>query len=116
MPTQNEKLLAAAGHLAYLVGLPLIFPLVLFLWQRDQSRFVAEQAKQAIILHLTALFLILLGVGFSIGTFGVGAFAVIPTLSFLGFVAVVLTVVAVLKVAEGRHYRYPIIGGLLDWA
>lgn len=114
MISSNEKLLAAAGHLGYLAALPIVLPLIIYVWQRDKSQFVAEQTKQAILLHLVSLVLGVLAFGVTFFTFGLGAMVVVPAALLYGLVTVVLTVYAVIQVGDGKHYRYPIIGGLLD--
>jgi uncharacterized Tic20 family protein len=114
MPTSNEKLWAAGAHLSYLIGLPLVFPLILFAVMRDKSTFVAAQAKQAVALHLSIIVAAFLGAAFAFGTFGFGVLVTVPAMCCLLLAAIVFTVIAVIKVSQGEHYRYPIIGGMLD--
>ena len=110
MPSKEEKLWAASAHLSYLLGLPVVLPLILFLWKRDQSPFIAEQAKQAIGLHIVTFVVVLLAVLFSFGTLGVGALAAIPLVSLFCMLTMIFTIVAVIKIAEGQTYHYPLFG------
>ena len=109
MNTQ-QKLWAASAHLAYICGLPVILPLILFLWKRDSDRFVAEQAKQAVGLHVVAIVLVSICVFFMFATLGVGALVAVPALWVFGTAAIVFSIVACLKIAEGKTYHYPVFG------
>lgn len=59
--TKEERLLAAAAYLGYFTGFWLIVPIVIYVFKREQSRFVAHHAVRAVLLHLIALPLFLLG-------------------------------------------------------
>ena len=107
---REEKLWAAAGHLSYLLGLPIIVPLLILLWKRDSSAFVAEQTKQAIGLHLAMVVAGFAAVAFSFATLGLGMIAAIPAIIALTLVTIVLTIIACIKISEGKSYHYPIIG------
>lgn len=114
MITTEEKFLAAFGHLSYLAALPVAVPLILYLWKKDTSPFVAEQAKQAVGIHVFSLLVTVIALVFVFCTFGLGAFLAVPILSLIGMLLVVFTVVAVLKIAEGRSYHYPLFGDWVD--
>ena len=114
MLTQEEKMWAASSHLSYLLGLPVILPLILYLWKKDDSPFVAAQAKQAVGLHLVACVVATILLFFCVGTFGIGTFVAVPLLALLGTAAVIFSVVAVLRIAEGKSYHYPIFGDWVD--
>ena|SRR5687767_8686975 len=104
--TQDERTWAMLAHLSAFLGLvvPLGFiiaPLVVWLVKRDQSAFVADQAKEALNFNITMgiaalvcllLMIILIGVLLLIA---------------LGVYWVVLTIVAAIKANEGNAYRYP---------
>lgn len=103
---------ASAGHLSYILGLPLVLPLILYIWQKDRSPFVAEQAKQATLMHLVMTVLGLIGGAFAFFTLGLGIFVVVPVMLLLLLVSLVWSVMAVMAIGEGKSYRYPVIG---DW-
>lgn len=111
--TKHQKLWAASGHLSYLLGLPMVLPLILYVWKRDSDAFVADQAKQAAGMHLIATLVCILGSIFAFGTFGIGMILVVPALMvFLGL-TMIFSVIAVVKVADGESYHYPVFGNWL---
>ncbi len=104
--TQDERTWAMLAHLSAFLGLvvPLGFiiaPLVIWLVKREQSAFVADQAKEALNFNITmgiagivCLLLTLLLIG-------------VLLLIALGVYWVVLAIVAAIKANEGNAYRYP---------
>lgn len=114
MPTQEEKIWGAVSHISYLAGLPVIVPLIIFLWKREQSAFVASQAKQAVGLHIATIIACAIALGFSFATFGLGLALAVPSLMVLSVIAFILSVVAVIKVSQGESYHYPLFGGWVD--
>ena len=70
--TQEERLLAAAGYLGYFTGFWLVVPIVIYVFYRDKSRFVAHHALRAALYHILAVPVFLLSwiLSFAI-TFGV---------------------------------------------
>ncbi|MEM6328550.1 MAG: DUF4870 domain-containing protein [Bacteroidota bacterium] len=95
------------AHLAAFAGLVVPFgniagPLVLYLVKREESEFIADQAREALNFNLTMtlagivagiLILVLIG---------------ILLLPLVGLAWLVLTIVAAIKANEGEWYRYPI--------
>jgi uncharacterized protein len=107
VPTDNERTWAMLAHLAALFGLlvPVIGnalgPWLVWLSKRDESPFVASQAREAVNFNLTVSLaailcslLMLVFVGFLLG-------------SALFIAWLVLTLVAAIKASEGEEYRYP---------
>jgi uncharacterized Tic20 family protein len=126
MISRNEKLLASAAHLGLWVGLPVGLPLIIYIMQRDQSPFVARQARQALGFQIAV---IACGLILVMGFFGLATFAstvdagpvasllpftLFPALAIIGFATLLTTISAVLKVARGEPYTYPVIGTLVD--
>lgn len=104
-PSSNEKNWALAAHIlplftgVFLCGfLP---PLVIYLVKRDESPFVADQAKESLNFQITvfvaSLFFILL-ILICIG---------ILLLIALLVAEIVLCLVAAIRASEGKLYRYP---------
>lgn len=114
MPTQSEKIWGALAHVSYLAGLPLIFPLILFIWKRQESPFIAKQAKQAVGLHLVTIILVALAFGLIFGTLGLGMIVAIPGLTVFSVAAVVFSIIAAIQVAQGNSYHYPLFGRWVD--
>ena len=114
MPTQEEKLWGAASHISYLIGLPLVFPLLLYVWKRNQSNFIAAQAKQAVGLHLFLLVAVAIAWAVIFATVGFGMVVAIPGLMLLGTASIIFSVIAVIKISQGHSYHYPLFGDWVD--
>jgi uncharacterized Tic20 family protein len=105
--TKDERNWAMLSHLLALVGyfvVPLgnvIAPLIIYLVKKDESPFVAEQARESLnfqislcIYALISGVLVIILVGFLLlGVIWVGG--------------VILTLIASVKAANGEAYRYP---------
>lgn len=97
-------------------GLGFVAPLVIWLMKKDESLFIAQHAKQAMIFQIALVVLTLIvaivGFGFSCITFGLG----IPLLILAGVavtvIAIVLPVIAAVEANKGSMYRYPVVGNL----
>lgn len=104
MVSTEQKLLCGVAHLGWVVGFPILAPLIIMLLAGD--KFVKDQAKEALIFQIALV------------VFG-GIFAIlsvlligIPFLLVLGILALILPIVAVIKVCDGKDYSYPITGSL----
>ena len=101
--SQDEKTMAM---LAYLLGVFTSFlgPLVLWLLKKDQSKFVAFHALQALLLHAVV----------TIGYFISGALMVIligvVTLPAFWILGLVFSILAGLAANKGDWYEIPVIG------
>jgi len=99
-PTSDEKLLAILSHiLCIVVGLGFIPPLIIYILKKDESYYIAENAKESLNFQLTML---LLCIVFFISVIG------ILFIWFLGIFNLVLVIVATIKTSENKIYRYPI--------
>jgi uncharacterized Tic20 family protein len=102
----------AAGLISGILHVPFfafLAPLIIWLIKKDESAFIADQAKEALN------FTISLGILF-FGMFIIGLVLVwtivVPFIMYfagiaLGIVALVLIVIAAIKASEGKWYRYP---------
>lgn len=96
-----SHLLALSGF----IGVPfgnILAPLIIWLVKKDQSQFVADQAKESlnfqislIIYAIVSGILVLVLIGF-----------VLLGVIFIG--GIVLTIIATMKANNGEHYRYPL--------
>lgn len=96
-----SHLLALSGF----IGVPfgnILAPLIIWLVKKDQSQFVADQAKESlnfqislIIYAIVSGILVLVLIGF-----------LLLAVVFIG--GIVLTIIATLKANNGEHYRYPL--------
>lgn len=101
-PVRSEDtLLAVAGHLSWVVGLPILVPLVIFLLRGEQP-FVREHAAEALNFHITTTVYAALGV---LLLFVLVGFVLLP---LLGVFFVVCSVLASVAAGNGRRYRYPL--------
>lgn len=101
--TQDDKTLAM---LAYLLGIftGFVGPLVLWLLKKDQSKFIAFHALQALFLHAV----VVLGYVLSgLLTFVLIGFLTYPAFFLLG---VVFSLVAGLAANRGEWYEIPTLG------
>jgi uncharacterized Tic20 family protein len=100
IPTSDEKTLALLAHILTFV-FPFIAPLIIYLVKKDESSFVAYHAKESLNFQIT---LFILGVIFCI------LIVVIIGIFLLwieGIAATVLIIVATIRAAEGKLYKYP---------
>lgn len=105
-PTQDERTMALVAHLSALSGFVVPFgniagPLVVWLVKRDESAFVADQAKEALNFQITMTLAVIVSVVLVFLLIG------IPLLIVLGLAALVLPIVGGIRANEGRRYRYP---------
>jgi uncharacterized protein len=99
-PTSDEKTLALLAHVLTFV-FPLLAPLIIYLIKKDESSFVAYHAKESLNFQIT---LFIFGLIFFILIFIIiGLFL----LWLEGIIAVILVIVATIRAAEGKLYRYP---------
>ena len=103
--TQDDKTMAM---LSYILGIFTGFlgPLILWLVKKDQSRFVAFHALQALILHAVVV------VGYILSSF-----LVIVLIGFLTYpaffiIGLVYSILAGLAANNGDWYEIPVIGKL----
>jgi len=105
-PTEREVKLATLAHLCGLAAsftpmLATVVPVVIYLTQREQSEFVAAQAREAVNFQLNMLFLLCAA---TILTLVLVGWLMLPIL-IIG--QIVMAVIAALEVSQGRSYRYP---------
>jgi uncharacterized Tic20 family protein len=94
MPTSDERLWATLAHLAILV-VSIIGPLVIWLLKKEESRFVEDQAKEALNFQLSVLIVGLISTVTCVGPFVV----------LVGGIA--FAILAAMEANKGVCYRYP---------
>jgi len=107
LPSSDERNMALVAHLgtfsSVLIGpLSFLVPLLVYLYWKERSEFVAEEAKEALNFQLTLLLLTVAGVLLLVVLVG------IVVLIVTGLMGIVLPILAAIRVGEGRAYRYPI--------
>jgi uncharacterized Tic20 family protein len=106
-PTAEERQWALVAHLSGLVasalgGFGFLGPLVVWLVKKDQSVFVADQAKEALNFQIAVTIALLVSFGIAIVTC-VGAIL----LPIVGIGSLVFSIVAAVEANKGVYYRYP---------
>ncbi len=102
MLNNEQKLLCGIAHLGWVVGFPILIPLLILLLYKDD--FVNLQAKEALVFQIALTIFITISAILSILLIG------IPFLLILIVVSFILPVTAVVKICKGFDYSYPITG------
>lgn len=115
MDKSTEKVLAMVLHLsAFISGVfPIVIPLIIWLLKKDESEFINEHGKSALNFQLTML---IIGAGafiFTLFTFGLGAFFIIPLAVILGILSLIFVIIATINASGGLLYKYPISFNLI---
>jgi len=99
-PTSDEKNLALLSHiLTFFAGF--IGPLVIMLVKKDESSYVRDHAVESLNFQISLFIYIMCCIPLIFVLVG------IPLLIVIGISAFILTIVATVKAAEGKEYRYP---------
>jgi uncharacterized Tic20 family protein len=114
LPTLEERRWAAAAHAGGPVGLLLslgllgfVAPLVVWVAKKEESPFVADQAREALNFQITLLGVHVAGWAFALLTLGLGLLVVLPVFVLLWLVELVLGAVGAIRANDGERYRYP---------
>lgn len=79
-----------------------IGPLVIYLVKKDESAFVAEQAKEVLNFHLSVVIYAIFAV---LSCFILIGFVLLPA---LGVFVLVTTIMGAISAYEGKAFRYPL--------
>lgn len=101
-PKGSDKIWALVAHLSGFVGLPLLLPAIIYLAMKDDSAYVADNAREALNFHISWLIYSLCAIPLTFILIGM------PILVLLWIAGLVLAIVAALKAADGGCYRYPL--------
>jgi uncharacterized Tic20 family protein len=97
----EDAVLGVVSHLSWVVGLPVLVPLVIYLVKAGDP-YVRGHAAEALNFHLTCAVYAAVGAVLLLVVVG---FVVLPVLAIFFLVCTVLAAVAA---AQGRAYRYPL--------
>jgi hypothetical protein len=134
-PSQDERIMAALSHAAIILSLiGLVIPVILWVTQKDKSRYVAFQALQAIAFQLLRLVGLFIGLGCYMAaifstvfitaasdspryggpptTLFLIPFATLGVLGVFGIFFFIYAVVGAVMTLQGKDFRYILIG---DW-
>ena len=105
MLTTEQKLLCGVAHLGWMVGFPIIAPLIIMLLAGDA--FVKNQAKEALAFQI--------GMAVLGAIFGFLSIILIglPFLMIIWIAGLILPVLATIRVCENTDYSYPITGSFI---
>ncbi|MCI0361190.1 MAG: DUF4870 domain-containing protein [Planctomycetaceae bacterium] len=106
-PTADERQWALLAHLSGIIasalgGLAFLGPLIVWLIKKDQSAFVADQAKEALNFQIAVT--IALFISFAIGMATCVGIILVPIVA-IG--ALVFAIIAAIESNKGVAYRYP---------
>lgn len=121
----EERTWAMLAHLSILLNLvsgilgPLA-PLLIYLFLKDRSRYVAYQSLQALLFQLvfwigggTVAFLAwVLGIALTSGFIGICCFPFAALLSLIPVGAIVYGIIGGIQCSQGKDFRYWLVG---DW-
>ena len=101
-PAADEKSMGMLAHLLGIVGF--LGPLIIWLVKKDQSKYVAKQAMEALMFQVALGVLAIILMILSFITCGLGAILYFPWL----ILWILYIVVATVKANEGLIYEYPL--------
>jgi len=101
-PKGNDKIWSMLSHLSALFGVGIILPLVVYLAMRNESEYVAANAKEALNFHISVFIYALCCIPLVFVLIG------IPLLVVIGITSLVLAIIATIKASDGQCYRYPL--------
>lgn len=111
--SQDDKTFGMLSHLSSFAGYLIPFghiagPLVIYLMKKDQSAFVADQAKESLNFQISVtIYAIALAVlGFILSFIGIGILLWI-LLGALPVAEAIFVIIAGIKANGGEAYRYP---------
>ncbi|WP_373048309.1 DUF4870 domain-containing protein [Vulgatibacter sp.] len=96
VPTQDEKTMALIAHFGALIAW-FVAPLIVYLVKKDESKYAAFHALQALYFSLACSAIIFFTSFLLIGL-------------FLWPIPIVFHIIAGVKIAGGNHYEYPVFG------
>jgi len=89
-------------HLLCLVGFPIIGPLIIWLMKKDQSRYLDAQGRELLNFQISYFIYAMISVVL------VAALIGIVLLLAVGVASLVLTIIGIVKAADGQVYRFPL--------
>lgn len=99
-PTSDERTMAILSHVLCLV-VGFWAPLIIYLVKKDDSKFVAEHAKESLNFQISLVIYVIISCILILVIIG------IFLLWALGIAAIILIIVATIRASENKLYRYP---------
>lgn len=135
-PSQEERTMAALAHGSILLfGMGVVAAIVLWVTQKEKSRYVAFQALQAVAYHIAGFAIFLVGMACWMGLYfasliplittpeesasaALWIFILVTLLMLVPFVQMGLWIIGgwwgAARALQGREFRYIVIGRYLD--
>jgi uncharacterized Tic20 family protein len=109
---KDDNLMAALAHVGIIVG-GILIALIIWVTQKDKSKYVDFQAKQALAYQLAVgvVFFVMWIVAIALTVLMIG-FLLIPVALLFMLLAVIYGLYGAYKCYQGENFRYAIIG---DW-
>ena len=101
MGATDDRTLATISHAGQLLG-GVVVPLVIYLIKKDESPFVADQAKEALNFSITVVIASIVSIPLFFVLVGILTFLATMVLAF------VLPIIAAVAANRGEWYRYPL--------
>jgi len=104
-PKGNDKIWSMLCHLSALtgmVGIGIMLPLVVYLAMRQESEYLAQNAREALNFHISIFIYAVCCIPLVFILIG------IPLLIGIGIGSLVLSIIATVKASDGECYRYPL--------
>lgn len=101
-PSGNEKIWSLLSHLSRLISVPFSLLLVVYLSMRGESRYVTDNAREALNFHLSILLYCVCCLPLTAILIG------LPLIILIGLAYLVFSIVAAVKAADGGCYSYPL--------
>jgi uncharacterized Tic20 family protein len=100
-PTKDERNLAMLAHLLGIFT-SFIGPLVIWLAKKDESAFIADQAREALNFQITIAIALFASIMLKVILIGI---LLVPIVLILNFI---FSIVAAVSASKGKAYRYPL--------
>jgi hypothetical protein len=105
----NDKIWSMFCHLSVFLGIGiLLVPLVIYLAMKDESEYVAGNAREALNFHISLLIYGLCCIPLCLIFIGY------PLVAILVLSMYILSIVATIKASDGGCYRYPLTLHLIE--
>jgi uncharacterized Tic20 family protein len=133
--TPDDRIMAALSHAAILIPtIGIVAPIVIWVTQKEKSKYVAFQSLQALAFQISLVLLWLVGMGcYLLSILGVFSSSLLPAarpgmedwgiviplfvfgLIFLGaFIFLIYGIVAAVMAFQGKPFRYLLIGNMVE--
>jgi uncharacterized Tic20 family protein len=98
VPTSDERTMAILSHILAIVS-GFLAPLIIYVVKKDESKYVAEHAKESLNFQLTVLILCIV---LCISIIGLIIVWLVP------IVALIFEIIAAINASDNKIYRYPL--------